>query len=234
MPDSLRTGPSITTLALSGQTGCLTAATTELSDWLNSLDPNWNNGCPICSTQTSIPEPECAALVELYDSTAGASWTDNTGWLTDPDPCTWYGVTCAAGHVDTLDLDGNQLAGSIPTQLGNLTALTDLYLFSNQLTGSIPTQLGNLTALTHLYLFNNQLTGSIPTQLENLTALTHLYLSDNQLTGSIPTQLENLTALRWLYLNNNQLTGSIPTTETHEHVPEQQSVDRSIPPNSRT
>ena len=103
VPDSLRTGPSITTLAMSGQTGCLTAATTELSDWLNSLDPNWNDGCPLCGAQTTIPEPECPALVELLDSQPARSWTDNTGWLTDPDPCTWYGG-CVAGHVNTREL----------------------------------------------------------------------------------------------------------------------------------
>ena len=46
----------------------------------------------------------------------------------------------------------NQLSGTIPTSLGSLTNLTELYLNNNQLSGTIPASLGNLTNL-HLYLW---------------------------------------------------------------------------------
>ena len=36
-----------------------------------------------CGTVSEIPQTECQALVSLYDSTSGLSWTNNTGWLTD-------------------------------------------------------------------------------------------------------------------------------------------------------
>ena len=45
----------------------------------------------------------------------------------------------------------------MPESLGNLTALTTLYLGGNQL-ASVPESLGNLTALTTLDLDGNQLT----------------------------------------------------------------------------
>ena len=64
-------------------------------------------------------------------------------------------------------------------------------LRDNQLTGSIPTQLGNMSELSYLYLQNNNLTGSIPSQLENLS-LVALYLSGNQFTGCIPAALRNV------------------------------------------
>jgi len=32
-------------LVLSGQTGCLTASTQALTDWLVSYDSGWNDGC---------------------------------------------------------------------------------------------------------------------------------------------------------------------------------------------
>ena len=107
--------------------------------------------------------------------------------------------------LTTLYLHGNQLT-SLPESLGNLTALTTLYLHGNQLT-SLPESLGNLTALTGLYLQENRLT-SVPEWIGNLTALTGLGLSDNPLT-SVPDWIGNLTALTQLYLQGNQLT-SVP------------------------
>jgi len=173
-----------------------------------------------CATVIGIPYEECEALIAFYKSTDGANWRNNYGWNVTNTPCSWYGVECSEGHVSRIELsnydhENNQLTGSIPTELVNLTNLTVLVLPDSQLTGSIPTELANLTNLTVLDLSNNQLTGSIPTELGNLTNLTNLNLSNNQLTGSIPTELGNLTNLTNLNLSNNQLTGSIPTGLTN-------------------
>ena len=92
---------------------------------------------------------------------------------------------------------------TLPAEIGQLTALTELYLPANQLT-ALPPQLGQLTALRRLDLDNNQLM-SLPPQLGQLTALTWLDLDNNQLT-SLPPQLGQLTALRGLYLIDNRLT----------------------------
>ena len=111
----------------------------------------------------------------------------------------WVGNLTA---LTTLYLGRNQLA-AVPESLGNLTALTELYLGRNQLT-AVPESLGNLTALTMLDLGGNWLT-ALPESLGNLTALTELNLTDNQLTA-LPESLGNLTALTELDLNGNQLT----------------------------
>ncbi len=48
-----------------------------------------------CSSVTEIPVTECQELVTLYNSTNGANWTNNTGWLSTNTPCSWYGITCS-------------------------------------------------------------------------------------------------------------------------------------------
>jgi len=168
----------------------------------------------------AIPDSERAALIALYNSTNGDGWLNNAGWKgNNPEPDgfsevgsegTWYGVTVNGDHIIYICLISNQLTGTIPPELGNLTSLQTLYLDHNQLTGTIPPELGNLTNLTDLYLYSNRLTGTIPPELGNLTYLTTLRLYYNQLTGTIPPELGNLTSLHTLYLSFNQLTGTIP------------------------
>jgi len=167
---------------------------------------------PTSYAQAQILGVEREALITLYNATNGAGWTDNSGWVTATvgTECTWYGVTCVLDHVMSLHLENNQLSGSIPPELGNLSGLWYLFMDRNQLTGSIPPELGNLSYLTNLYLNNNQLTGSIPPELGNTNLDYTLYLANNQLTGSIPPELGNLVRLDRLYLQNNQLSGSIP------------------------
>lgn len=169
-----------------------------------------------------IPPSERAALIALYNSTTGDSWTDNTSWKTPPldvdgfampgTENTWYGVTCNGGNteVNQIELNSNNLAGNIPSSLEDLSSLSNLNLLGNQLNGSIPSQLGNISALTRLNLAGNQLSGTIPATLANLSIINYLYLNNNQLSGNIPSQLGNLSFLLRLYLDNNNLNGTIP------------------------
>jgi hypothetical protein len=109
----------------------------------------------VCKTTGSFGQAtnvqDSLALVALYDSTGGANWT-NTWNLASP-VSEWYGVTVNNGRVTSVDLTtdygdyGNNLIGSIPSSLGNLSKLVALLLFDNQLSGSIPTALGNLSNL---------------------------------------------------------------------------------------
>ncbi len=161
------------------------------------------------NTQTSASDR--AALVALYNATDGPNWKNNTNWLSSAALGEWYGVfTDSGGRVVGLSLYGNWLSGAIPTEMGNLTNLTELHLDYNQLTGGIPMEMGNLTNLTELHLDYNQLTGGIPVEMGNLTNLTELHLDRNQLTETIPPELGNLANLTSLDLQGNQLTGTIP------------------------
>ena len=171
-------------------------------------------GLPVCSGTPTPKDPadDRAALEALYDATNGANWSSNDNWKTDEPLGQWFGVRInnSDGRVTRLDLSYNQLSGTIPAEIGNLSRLTELELGGNQLSGTIPVELGNLTRLTTLDLNDNQLSGTIPAELGNLTRLTTLRLDDNQLSGTIPVELGNLTSLTWLELADNQLSGTIP------------------------
>jgi len=157
----------------------------------------------------AVSVEDSLALVDLYDSTDGDNWTNHTNWKTDS-VSTWYGVTVDTGRVISLSLNINNLSGTIPSSIGNLSSLRTLNFSINQITGSIPPEIGNLSNLECLFLASNQITGSIPPEIGNLSNLEHLYLTDNQITGSIPPEIGNLDSLERLLLNINQLTGSIP------------------------
>ena len=80
--------------------------------------------------------------------------------------------------------------------------MRNLYLGGNQLSGSIPPEVGNITLLEQLDLAGNQLSGSIPFELGNLNHLYALLLNDNQLEGDIPEQFWQIC--KWLmYLDLN-------------------------------
>jgi len=155
---------------------------------------------------------ERAALIALYNATDGLNWTDNTNWLS-ADESTWFGVSLTGCQVTGIFLSNNNLNGSLPTELGDLTGLISLSITLNpNLSGSIPGSLGNLLQLTNLQLWNNNMTGPIPSTLGNLNNLVRLELLNNQLSGAIPSTLGNLTSLEHLQLQGNQLTGIIPTS----------------------
>ena len=166
----------------------------------------------------ALPNAEREVLIALYNSTDGANWTNNDGWLGPAGTeCTWHGVSCSYNSITGeyydlfyLILRDNNLVGTIPEELGNLTPVKIIDLWDNLLSGPIPEELGNLRELKRLTLGRNELTGSIPSSLGNLTLLTNLDLPNNKLSGSIPEEIGNLTLLNNLDLQFNKLSGSIP------------------------
>jgi Leucine-rich repeat (LRR) protein len=156
---------------------------------------------------------ELAALTALYNEMGGPSWEKAENWLngsTAEDFAGWQGVTVIAGDVTALDLSANNLSGTIPPEIGDLSALTDIQLHNNELSGTIPPEMGNLTALSSLNLYDNQISGIIPPEIGDLTSITTLYLYNNQIGGTIPAEIGEMTGLKTLVLSGNQLTGPIP------------------------
>ncbi|KAJ4723521.1 putative Receptor protein kinase [Melia azedarach] len=112
--------------------------------------------------------------------------------------------------LEFLDLSSNQFSGKIPPNIGLLTHLKVLFLSENQLNGSIPGEVGQLSSLRELFLHSNYFQGLIPPSLSNLSNLNKLFLLDNSLSGSIFPNIGHLKSLSELDLSQNQLNGSIP------------------------
>ncbi|XP_059066235.1 putative leucine-rich repeat receptor-like serine/threonine-protein kinase At2g24130 [Cryptomeria japonica] len=120
------------------------------------------------------------------------------------------------GHLSNslsiLALNSNEIGGSIPNEIGNLTNLRDLALSVNRFNGTIPSALGKLPNLERLYLKSNNLQGRIPKSFGQSKRLGYLTPSKNMLSGQIPDSLGELPQLRELFLYRNQLSGKMPAS----------------------
>ncbi len=190
----------------SGVDGCVPDALRGVEE--NDFD---ELGLPFCAALAKVMGTDREALAAFFHATNGPGWRNNEHWLSDRPIGEWYGVTIGrSGHVIELDLQKNQLSGTIPPELAQLSDLEELSLSDNRLSGAIPSEFGQLFALEWLYLSSNDLSGEIPAELGSLSNLIRLDLQNNQLSGEIPSEIGQLFNLIWLDLENNQFSGGIP------------------------
>lgn len=119
-----------------------------------------------------------------------------------------YGLYC----LSSLQLGINLFSGTISSRIGLLTLLERINLNDNEITGSLPIELGNLKSLLQLNLgYNYYLTGNLLpiVELSNLNSFSCIYSS---MTGSIPFEISNLVKLNSIELSGSLFTASIPTT----------------------
>ena len=191
--DNASEGPE--TITVSGTTtasltGSITSATLTVNDdddpapaMAPAMDPaGCTNGTYVANpTVNTGLAADCRNLVaarnhwtNLADNHNLAAGHNLRNWTGDI--ITWPGVRTAASRVTVLDLRRDTIREAASGE-------------SYSITGEIPTELGNLTNLTHLYLNDNRLTGEIPTELGNLSALSVFWFCQNYLTGALPAAL---------------------------------------------
>jgi Leucine-rich repeat (LRR) protein len=211
------------------------------------------------ATATTITRPSTQEILEeFYDATNGDQWKMNKNWKStttttatttttttngnDANVCTWYGIYCNdQGDITRIELDRNNLSGSIPINFWKLTKLSAVNFRSNLLTDvsldglftdnfendprapiellilsenqlSSISGIGHLTeTLQYLNLNKNHIDQALPMDVFDLTNLRTLYIAYNQLTGTLSTLIGKLTKLTEFYAFRNHLTGQLPS-----------------------
>lgn len=166
----------------------------------------WND--ILVSSSSSIP-PEVSLLTKLQvlsinDSPMNTNLDTFLPWDTLPEMTS----------LTQLSLMNNDFVGTLPTELAQMTQLTEVFLRINpKLTGRLPTEWAGLTHLEKFNLGRCGLTGTIPSEYAALTKLADrsIWLEENNLTGSIPTEIGAWSNLGLLLWNGNALTGTIPS-----------------------
>ncbi|XP_024988305.1 receptor protein kinase TMK1-like [Cynara cardunculus var. scolymus] len=156
------------------------------------------------SQSTSDDTAVMQALKKNLQPLSSLNWSD-------PNPCNWDRVECSkVNRVTGIQVGNQNLKGTLPQSLNNLTELHVLEFQNNQLTGPLPS-LSGLSQLQNLLLANNKFS-SIPSDFFNgMSSLQNVYLDYNAFTAwSIPESLKTASNLKTFSATSTNLTGKLP------------------------
>jgi hypothetical protein len=150
------------------------------------------------TTFCNISQAEYDALEALYVSCSGDNWLwdplhPEQKWIFPSSldkPClySWQGLTCSSTalfecSVSAVNLASTNLVGTLPTAIGNLTALRNLNLNLNSIYGSLPDSIGNWQAMQSFEISYTSLGGSLPSGLYSWSSAKTISLVYNQFSG---------------------------------------------------
>ncbi|KAG6535008.1 hypothetical protein ZIOFF_008925 [Zingiber officinale] len=139
-----------------------------------------------------------------------------TGNWVGPDICNYNGIVCAPAPDDPstnvvagADLNGGDIAGYLPAELGLLTEAALFHINSNRFCGVIPQSFSDLKLLHEFDASNNRFVGPFPDVLLRLPSLKYIDLRFNDFEGPLPSALFEMD-LDAIFLNDNRFTSHIP------------------------
>ena len=150
----------------------------ETDSWNEETESNESNNIkvsdPISIIKRYIDAADYEALKVLYQATNGGAWTNKT-WRIGSNAVTstgWPGVTFdEEGHVLAIDLQNNNLRGTLPTEGMEMKSLRTLNLSGNSLSGDVAAFCKLLPTLETLNLGYNlftELSGVLPAHITSL------------------------------------------------------------------
>ncbi|XP_021803351.1 LRR receptor-like serine/threonine-protein kinase EFR [Prunus avium] len=130
------------------------------------------------------------AQIKLDPYNVLSSWNESIHF------CSWHGVSCGQHHrqrqrVTKLNMQSQNLPGSLSPNIGNLSFLRELELQNNSFSSKIPPEIGNLR------------------RLQSVVLLKKLDLSFNEFWGAVPTSGAFKNASVILITGNAMLCGGI-------------------------
>lgn len=165
------------------------------------------------------------AVTLFYFSTGGDSWKecsrgsdncpDGVSWMTSNITyCNWSWISCneASRVVDVVfsNVDGNNLVGTLSSELALLTELERFVIVNDSIEGPLPKEIGSLTHITHFIVASNSINGEISDSFLVDSPLEVFMVSDNQLNGEIPESLTKMSSAYQIFIDNNRFSGPIP------------------------
>ena len=163
---------------------------------------------------------DAAVMLKLRDSLVKSS---TLGWSAS-DPCQWAHVGCTNNRVDRIQIGYQNLQGTLPPELRNLTQLTRFEVMSNNLTGSLPS-LSGLSSLQVLLLHTNNFSSIPPDFFTGMTSLTSVSLDTNPFESwEIPESLKDATSLKEFSANDANVAGKIPEFFNNDVFPGLESL----------
>lgn len=111
-----------------------------------------------------------------------------------------------------LELQGNQLTGSIPVEIYNVVTLEVFYMEDNaELGREILPSIGLLVNLERFRVSRTRMGGTLPPEFFWLKSLKDFWAQEANFTGEmVPEQWLNLTALEDLVIGFNDFFGPVP------------------------
>ncbi|CAF1774654.1 unnamed protein product [Brassica oleracea] len=185
----------------------------QVSEDKQDVLSSWNNSFPLCNWRgvTCGLKHKRVTGLDLGGWQLGGVISPSIYWLGGDLPTS---ITNLSTNLWKLDLGRNFISGTIPYDIGNLISLQKLRLDENLLTGplprELPSSLGNITRLEQLYLSSNSFEGAVPPSLGHCKYILYLWIGSNKLNGTIPQEIMQIQSLVYLNLSDNSLTGSLP------------------------
>ncbi|XP_052136888.1 probable LRR receptor-like serine/threonine-protein kinase At3g47570 [Oryza glaberrima] len=116
-------------------------------------------------------------------------------------------------RLQDLILTSNNITGTIPSSLANITSLQRLSIADNSIKGNIPHEFAGFPMLQILYADGNKLAGGFPRAILNISTIVRLGFSSNYLSGEIPSNLfDFLPQIQLFVLDSNLFRGHIPNS----------------------
>ena len=189
-------GSADTDIATVDTAGVVTAAAFGKT----KITATYDSASAYATVEVAEPLTDREILEIFYEATGGEDWDEDENWLSDEDLDDWYGVSASQGEVSWLSLDDNNLAGTIPPELGGLDELFGLYLRYNELSGPIPPELSKFEGIRDMFLSGNPgINGRLPPEMGYTGGLQYLTIDGTDLSGPLPLTFANLDLTRFYF-----------------------------------